>query len=66
MGPKKLYDFFKEYFTWYEGHVVKYKPNRTAGGIDIYLDTGEILNFQLDTKNSWVLKRGDSAHGNQA
>ena len=58
MTPKHLYDIFKKEFAWFIPHVVKYKSNRKTGGIDIYLDSGDILNFQAD-RTGWLLKRSD-------
>ena len=61
MSPKRLYDRFKESFPWFVPNVVRYKENRADGGIDVYLDTGEVLNYQLGKKGSWTLKRGEQA-----
>lgn len=60
MSPKRLYDHFCDIFTWYKGHITKYKENKSNGGIDIFLDNGDILTFQMDKKGGWVLKRGES------
>ena len=60
MTPKKLFEIFKENFNWFIPHVVKFTSNRADGGIDISLDTGEILNFTVENnrnKRSWILKR---------
>ena len=64
---KSLYQKFKEYFPWFEPHVKKYKGNRKEGGIDIFLDDGQIMNFQEDTerKGQWVLKRSGRANVNK-
>lgn len=57
MTPKHLYDIFKNYFTWFAPHVTSFTTNRKDGGIDITLDTGEILNFNVDKNKNWILKR---------
>ena len=57
MTPKRQYEIFKEQFNWFTNHVVSYKANRNEGGIDISLDTGEILNFKIEKDKSWILRR---------
>lgn len=59
MTPMALYSKFKKLFPWFEQHIVKYKGNRKEGGIDIFLDDGQVMNFQEDSskKNQWILKR---------
>lgn len=57
MSPKTLFDKFNELFNWLSEHAKKYKANRKDGGIDIYLDSGEILNFQVDKEHHWILRR---------
>lgn len=57
MSPKRMYDIFKELFNWFVPHVVCYSTNRTDGGIDITLDSGENLNFNIDKNHNWILKR---------
>lgn len=68
MTPIALYAIFKEHFPWFEPHVKKYRGNRKEGGIDIFLDDGQIMNFQADSerKGQWVLKRSGRADENKA
>ncbi len=56
MTPKRLFETFKREFPWFETNIVKYQANRSEGGIDIWMDTNVILNFQIN-KTGWVLKR---------
>lgn len=67
MTPMSLYMIFKEHFPWFESHVKKYRGNHKEGGIDIFLDDGQIMNFQADSerKGQWVLKRSGRADGNK-
>ena len=57
MTPKHLYEIFKDLFNWFVPHVTSFTTNRKDGGIDISLDTGEILNFQINKSGSWILRR---------
>lgn len=62
MTPIMIFNRFRAIFPEYVPHVVKYKNNKT-GGIDIWLDDGPILNFQIEkkgTSGSWVLKGTNS------
>ena len=65
MTPIALYAKFKEHFPWFEPHVTKYRGNRKEGGIDIFLDDGQIMNFNVDPerKGQWILKRSGRADG---
>ena len=58
MTAKALYAAFLKLFPWMADEVEQFKTNRKLGGIDIYLETGEVLNFTMK-KNNWVLKGGD-------
>lgn len=61
MTPIMIFNRFKAIFPEYVPHVVKYKNNK-AGGIDIWLDDGSILNFVIESKGNtgnWVLKGSD-------
>lgn len=53
-----LYRSFCERFPWFVPHILKYQGNRKEGGIDIWLDTGEIMNYQ-ETRKTWCLKKLD-------
>lgn len=57
MTAKRLYENFCRLFGWFVPHVTKFKENRTDGGIDIFLDTGEVMNFQADKSYGWILRR---------
>ncbi len=57
MTPKRLYSHFCEEFPWFVPDVIKYTENRNDGGIDIFLKSGDILNYKRE-KKSWVLKKG--------
>ena len=58
MTAKTLYSEFEKKFPWFVPQVVKYKTNREVGGIDIYLDNGEILNYQ-QTRKTWSLIKSE-------
>lgn len=58
MTPKTLCSEFEKKFPWFVSQVVKYKANREVGGIDIYLDNGEILNYQ-QTRKAWSLIKSE-------
>ncbi len=57
MIPKRLYESFKTNFPWFVDHVKKYKGNKETGGIDIFMDDGSVLNYQMN-RTGWLLKRG--------
>ena len=57
MTSKRQFEIFKESFNWFAEHVTSFTSNRHDGGIDITLDTGEILNFKVEKDKSWVLRR---------
>lgn len=57
MTPKRLYSHFCEEFPWFVPDVIKYTENRNDGGIDIFLKSGDILNYKRE-KKSWILKKG--------
>ena len=58
MTAKALYAVFLKLFPWMADEVEQFKTNCKDGGIDIYLETGEVLNFSM-SKNTWVLKGGN-------
>lgn len=58
MTAKALYAAFQKIFPWMADEVEQFKTNRTKGGIDIYLESGEVLNFTMN-KGEWILKGGD-------
>ena len=58
MTAKALYSAFLKLFPWMADEVEQFKTNRKEGGIDIYLETGDVLNFSM-YKGTWVLKGGD-------
>lgn len=61
MPPKYLYSNFERRFPWFAGHVVKYVSNRKEGGIDIYMDSGEVI-FYSEQGKGWILRKGE-IHG---
>jgi len=56
MLPKQLYTLFLQIFPYFVPHVLKYKGNLKTKSIDIWLDSGETLNFS-GNKVSWELKK---------
>ena len=56
MLTKQLYTLFTQLFPFFIPHILKYKSNRATKSIDIWLDTGETLNFK-GNRVSWELKK---------
>lgn len=56
---KKTYEYFCQVCPWYKDDIAKYKSNK-EGGIDIFLNDGTILNFQVEKRGNWILKRVSS------
>lgn len=57
MTSKKLYDRFASLCPWFTDDVIKYQGNHKEGGIDIFMKDGSILNFQIEGRSNWTLKR---------
>ena len=58
MTPKRLYSKFCEEFPWFVEDVIKYREHKPDRSIDIFLKSGDILNYKLE-KKSWILKKGE-------
>lgn len=56
---KALYSSFQRRFPWLADDASKYVSNRKDGGIDIYLDTGEVLHY-VETRKGWILSKGET------
>lgn len=56
---KRTYKTFCELFPYFVPNVDRYKENRKTGGIDIFLENGVKLNFKINGRTGWELKRID-------
>ena len=56
MTAFNLYSKFKTLFPWFAPKIVKYKAHKPEG-IDVYLNSHEVLYFNIDKKGKWILKK---------
>lgn len=57
MTAKSYYEKFKELFPYFVPDVESYKLNKTDGGINVTLVNRSVLNFKIEGRVGWILRR---------